>query len=208
MKLLSKTAFALYLVLGNSLSAFATVINFDSLAGGSVLGGEQVTTQYSGLGVTFIDSYSGGAHANNTLTSLISGSSSPNVLWVDQSGGGSSGEYLKIDFSSPVDSFSTLYGTSLGANITLNAYHGTTLLGTQTLVGAIIIGDVLSGQIGFDSPSGITSVQLFSNPVGSTSSYNFSIDNVTISSVPVPAATWLLGSGLLGLAGVARRKEA
>lgn len=208
MKLLSKTAFAIYLAFGNSITTFATVINFDSLAGGPIQAGEQVTTQYSGLGVTFVDSYSGGAHANNTLTSLISGSSSPNVLWVDQSSGGSSGQYLEIDFSHAIDSFSTLFGTSLGANITLNAYHGATLLGTQTLVGATIIGDVRSGQIDFNSSSGITSVQLFSNPVGTTTSFNFSVDNVTISSVPIPAAVWLLGSGLLGLIGVAQRKEA
>lgn len=32
--------------------------------------------------------------------------------------------------------------------------------------------------------------------------------NVTISPVPVPAAVWLFGSGLLGLAGIARRKSA
>ena len=31
--------------------------------------------------------------------------------------------------------------------------------------------------------------------------------NYTVSSVPVPAAVWLFGSGLLGLAGVARRKR-
>ena len=42
---------------------------------------------------------------------------------------------------------------------------------------------------------------------------NFQIDNVTISAdlpsaVPVPAAVWLFGSGLLGLVGVARRKKA
>jgi len=39
---------------------------------------------------------------------------------------------------------------------------------------------------------------------------DFSIDNVSInadvSAVPVPAAVWLFGSGLLGLVGVARRK--
>ena len=29
-----------------------------------------------------------------------------------------------------------------------------------------------------------------------------------VSSVPVPAAVWLFGSGLLGLIGVARRKKA
>lgn len=34
------------------------------------------------------------------------------------------------------------------------------------------------------------------------------VDGVSVSSVPVPAAAWLLGSGLLGLAGVARRRMA
>lgn len=34
------------------------------------------------------------------------------------------------------------------------------------------------------------------------------IDNVTVSAVPVPAAVWLFGSGLLGLVGLARRKKA
>ena len=41
---------------------------------------------------------------------------------------------------------------------------------------------------------------------------DFSIDNVSIkadvSAVPVPAAVWLFGSGLVGLVGVARRKKA
>jgi hypothetical protein len=32
-------------------------------------------------------------------------------------------------------------------------------------------------------------------------------DNVNVESVPIPAAAWLLGSGLLGLAGVARRQR-
>ena len=33
-------------------------------------------------------------------------------------------------------------------------------------------------------------------------------EGLVVSAVPVPAAAWLLGSGLLGLAGVARRKKA
>ena len=33
-------------------------------------------------------------------------------------------------------------------------------------------------------------------------------DNVSVSAVPVPAAVWLFGSGLIGLAGFARRKKA
>jgi hypothetical protein len=36
--------------------------------------------------------------------------------------------------------------------------------------------------------------------------FNFNLHgNMTV--VPVPAAVWLFGSGLLGLAGVARRKK-
>jgi hypothetical protein len=34
------------------------------------------------------------------------------------------------------------------------------------------------------------------------------IDDVNLSVIPVPAAVWLFGSGLLGLVGVARRKKA
>jgi len=37
---------------------------------------------------------------------------------------------------------------------------------------------------------------------------NVCIDNCNTSVVPVPAAVWLFGSGLLGLVGVARRKKA
>ena len=38
---------------------------------------------------------------------------------------------------------------------------------------------------------------------------NLAIDNVTVSAtvVPVPAAVWLFGSGLVGLVGIARRKK-
>lgn len=35
-----------------------------------------------------------------------------------------------------------------------------------------------------------------------------SVNSVTVSAVPVPAAAWLFGSGLLGLIGVARKKSA
>jgi len=38
-------------------------------------------------------------------------------------------------------------------------------------------------------------------------SANFNVNLVQPSAVPVPAAAWLLGSGLLGLVGVARRKQ-
>ena len=39
-------------------------------------------------------------------------------------------------------------------------------------------------------------------------SYEFVIDNLSVSAVPVPTAVWLFGSGLLVLIGIARRKAA
>ena len=38
--------------------------------------------------------------------------------------------------------------------------------------------------------------------------YSIAFDDFTITAVPVPAAVWLFGSGLIGLIGVARRKKA
>lgn len=39
-------------------------------------------------------------------------------------------------------------------------------------------------------------------------SLDFSISNASVSAVPIPAAAWLFGSGLVGLASVVRRKKA
>jgi len=174
----------------------AAVIDFDNLVGGPIFGGELVTSQYTGLGVTFSDYFAGGAHANNTLTGFIAGSSPPNVLWVDQGSGSYSGQYLEIDFSVPVNHISTVFGTSLSADITLVAYNGGTLLGTVNTSGGTVIGSVLSGVVSFDSVQDITSVQFFSHEVGTSRSFNFDLDNLTFSTVPEPGIMAFFGLGL------------
>ena len=69
-----------------------------------------------------------------------------------------------------------------------------------------------SGIVGPDTSGGVT-LQLNATCGADSGCFsNFQIDNVTISAdlpseVPVPAAVWLFGSGLLGLVGVARRKK-
>jgi hypothetical protein len=171
----------------------AAVIDFDNLVGGPIFGGELVTSQYSGLGVNFSDSFAGGAHANNTLTSFLSGSSPPNILWVDQGGGSYTGQYLEIDFSTPVHDISTVFGTSLSADITLATYNGGTFLGLVNMVGGTINGDIRSGVISFDSAQDITSVQLFSHWLVTGSSFNFEVDNFTINAVPEPGVMGLFG---------------
>jgi hypothetical protein len=156
-------------LLSSAISVSAGVINFDDLAGGPLFGGELVQNQYQTSGVTFSDSFSGGAHANNTLGPTMGGSSPPNVLWVDQGSGAASGTFLQISFATPAQHVEALFGTSLNANLTMNAFNGATLLDSVTRVGAKTITDTLSGVIGVTAEQGITSVQLFSSKQGSKS---------------------------------------
>jgi len=60
-----------------------------------------------------------------------------------------------------------------------------------------------------DTENGISSININSGWVGDGVT-NYLIDNVSrssISAVPLPAAVWLFGSGLIGLASFARRKK-
>jgi len=62
---------------------------------------------------------------------------------------------------------------------------------------------IVSGG-GFDATGGTWEFTA-NTAEGSTT---FSWSSSTVSAVPVPAAVWLFGSGLLGLIGIARRKKA
>ena len=59
----------------------------------------------------------------------------------------------------------------------------------------------------FSSPIMLTSFTFI--PTGLISTYRISgltVDTISAPAVPVPAAAWLMGSGLVGLAGIARRR--
>ena len=64
------------------------------------------------------------------------------------------------------------------------------------LVTAILIGDGSEMKIGFSA----------FDADGTSDTLGGSIDLVSLKAVPVPAAVWLFGSGLLGLVGYSRRK--
>lgn len=69
--------------------------------------------------------------------------------------------------------------------------------------GSLLAADVASwgalgeSYISFNNTVGGTSTNIWSNLTNAT---------ISVSAVPVPAAVWLFGSGLLGLVGLARRK--
>ena len=97
------------------------------------------------------------------------------------------------------------FGTAGNLNTTGTAnLSNITYTGTNADLLALFNGgsgiNVLSFQ--FTSPTTLTN--LFTNST-STTSTSFS---GSIAPVPVPAAIWLFGSGLLGMAGIARRKKA
>lgn len=89
-----------------------------------------------------------------------------------------------------------------------------TIIGTLFGGGDIEDTCVSDGSIGFQTCQlaqgegwyGLTSVTFQHSGTG-TYQGAFALDNIQVSVVPVPAAVWLFGSGLLGLVGVARRNE-
>ncbi len=82
-------------------------------------------------------------------------------------------------------------------------FDGLSFSGNQ-LVSLLGIYNTYSGT--FDGTN-LNIAGVFNDPYYDGYTYNYDI-SATVSSVPVPAAAWLFGSGLLGLVGIAKRKKA
>lgn len=137
----------------------------------------------------------------------------------------SAGTQLHFDFDAALI-MQTLMGTGdLGAaastsmQITINGPSGYQFLWTPNGAAGGIVGGTeysdpfslnwgVSGTDSFSAASGASSFHAMTSGLG-LGSYTMNItmtQTANVSAVPVPAAAWLLGSGLLGLVGVARRK--
>jgi len=126
-----------------------------------------------------------------------------------------SGGMVEIDFQMDIqlDGMGLLpVEYRIGIDNTFNANNpsadtATLLSGPQNIAFAMDGADYLLTFHGFSRDSGLTYETFATLPEGqqTTAQIYASITNLT--PVPVPAALWLFGSGLIGLAGLARRKK-
>ena len=64
-----------------------------------------------------------------------------------------------------------------------------------------------SDALAFDFFDGFAGSQINTPKLGGADAYAWAVYSGDVSAVPVPAAIWLFGSGLIGLAGLAMRKK-
>ena len=201
--LLTSTDQALFLA---SLSGNITTLDFESQAPGS-----QVNSGDTLNGITF--DYSIGSPpldmmvANDYLTT-----SGSNYLGLNDTG--------NENFFYAGDSFTMTFDTtqnSVGLYLVSSDVLFTNDFSISTSAGSVFNSDVnyfdvgdggLAYYVGLTSDIGFTSAILQFDALAE-GTFLYSVDDITYASaVPVPAAVWLFGSGLIGLTGMARRKTA
>lgn len=171
-----------------------TIVYTDKTAWEDALGGQFLTEDFAddqlNTGVSFVSSESG--HINpaqenyqDVLTSLSQ--NEPMTTW---------------SFTPEI--------TAYGGNWTLGGPGGS---GNSLLVyiddSPLSLGTITNsygGEFwGFISDSPFTSVKFIG--ASGTNQQHYTLDNMVYSPVPVPASVWLIGSGLVGLIGMARKKK-
>lgn len=113
----------------------------------------------------------------------------------------------------PGETVDIVFDYTFGLSLTSFSIDIDTYVNTSIRVfdgnGSLILDTIANIDAGYEtfsvtSLSGISGFSLFGiNQVEG----NTAIDNVVVSTVPVPAALWLFGSGLLGLSGFSRRSS-
>jgi hypothetical protein len=212
---------ALFLFFGFTSAQAVTTTYHSEASFLSALGGTGITQNFdSSTAGTIIAS--GDTLNGATFTYTLSGNPNPSILIDDFFDTTSSANYLGTDDGSGAfvggDAFTitfdqTMYAIGLyviSADLILDDDFTITTNGGQS-VNNIEISDVLLsdgeayyiGLIEDDFNLGFDSITLSSV----TDEYLFNVDDITVAPVPLPAAVWLFGSGLLCLTGFSCRKS-
>ena len=138
----------------------------------------------------------GGMGVCTTLTGNQCSPSSDDNVSID----GTNEEILTWDFSQNITELTLELGDSEhfdfdDSNFEYSLNGGGSWL-TAITDGSAMVTLLLAGGTGIDF-----------RPAGNATTDYFYIRNADVTVVPVPAAVWLFGSGLLGLVGIARRKQ-
>jgi hypothetical protein len=209
--------FPVLLAIANLSHAALTTLDFEDLPGMPLLAPVPIPDE-SKLSDNYLDEFgvlfsSGSPYVAVTNLGAAATSGQNGILATRADGTRTNTVPISISFFKPGDSAIPFITSSVSAKTDLwgtNGIYSATLHAydvTGTLLGSASVPDS-NGQLLAFSAEGIHRFELSSSAPDTA---GIAFDDVTFDStspIPIPAAVWLFGSGLLGLIGISRRKKA